>query len=347
MAEKRVEDIELSLIDKNPDNEQIFLMNDVQGLVESINDIGFIGAIEVYKMKNGRYQISSGHRRYTAMKRLGKTHIPCIVNDLEDDFLVRKKLVESNINTRVLSAYELSKAIIYYETILREESVVKNINKELARIFSITERKVERYKSISRMTDSIQQLAQSPNFPYEAFYDAVHFTVEQQEMLVESIKDHLEKFAGVELTAALVSQYIDSIKKKAAAEKEHFEREKMREQIRQEIEIEKQYAFIKGQESKIIEEKYDEPAIDLTSAIVNPSIEIPKNSAKPVYPVHEIVAEKENNKSEKIDVSYDVSVYIDRIDQLLKNEMNTIADERTKELIIAKLERNIEYIRNM
>lgn len=351
MAERIVEEIELSLIDKNPDNEQIFLMNDIQGLIESISDIGFIGAIEVYKMKNGRYQISSGHRRYAAMKKLGRTHIPCIVNDLEDDFLVRKKLIESNINTRVLSAYELSKAILYYERILREESVVKNINKELARIFSITERKVERYKSISKMTESIQQLAQSPNFPYEAFYDAVHFTVEQQELLVDSIKDHLEKFAGVELTAALVSQYIDNIKKKATAEREHLERERLREQIKQEIEIERQYASIKGKEADVLVESFDEPVIDITTpamerVVFEENKPVPVTLHKNMYPVHEIV-EKSSSDKDKIDISYDLSVYVDRMDKLLKDTENIIADEHTKAILIAKLEKIVEYMKQI
>ena len=353
MSERRIEEIDMSLIDKNPDNEAIFLLTDIQGLMESITDIGFIGAIEVYKMKNGRYQISSGHRRYTAMQRLGRTHIPCIVNELEDDFLVRKKLIESNINTRVLSAYELSKAILYYEQILREESKVKNINKELARIFSISERKVERYKSISKMTDSIQKLAQSPNFPYEAFYEAVHFTVEQQELLVESIKDHLEKFAGVELTSALVTQYIDNIKKKATAERDHLERERIREQLKQEMEFERLGAYNKANDVEIVEEEFDEPVVELSMLsettespvrIKQADVVLPKN----MYPVHESVLHNEKNKSiEKIDVSYDISIYVDRIDKLLTDEMNIVSDERTKEILIAKLEKTIEYIKNM
>ena len=59
---KKYKEIPVELIDENPDNEQIFGYEDVDYLAESIQENGFGGAIEVYELANGRYEISSGHR---------------------------------------------------------------------------------------------------------------------------------------------------------------------------------------------------------------------------------------------------------------------------------------------
>lgn len=227
---KLIKDIPLEDIVPNPDNAKLFTMENVEGLCQSIENIGFNGAIEVYRLPSGKYQISSGHRRYAAMKRLKKKSIPCIVMEAESDILVRKKLVESNINTRVLSPIELARAIQYYETILREENYRGgDINSRLGEIFSISRTKVSKLKALLKLADEIQDLAKATNFPFEAFEDAVNFPAEKQKQLAENLRKHLEQNPNAEIDTPVVNMYIGEIKKELALEKARKDREKAQE----------------------------------------------------------------------------------------------------------------------
>lgn len=229
-----VKNISLDLIDPNPMNKDIFVVSDIAGLMNSIREHGFMGAIEVYLKPDGRYQISAGHRRYNAMKLLGEKTIPCIVKDLEDESTVAMKLIESNINTRVLSPMELSKAIIAYERALNEEGYSGSVNNKLMHVFNISETKLLKLRSIAKLTDSLQEYAYKVNFPYEAFYDATYFSQDRQKELYELLVDHFKQFPDTELTANLVTQYIQRIKSEIRIEKEKNEREKILKTIQYE-----------------------------------------------------------------------------------------------------------------
>ena len=75
-----VMNIPLDKIDGNPENDKLFSMRSVDHLAKIIDEEGYTTPIEVYKKKNGRYEITSGHRRYQAMKLLGQKEIPCYIH---------------------------------------------------------------------------------------------------------------------------------------------------------------------------------------------------------------------------------------------------------------------------
>ena len=125
---KVVKDIPLDLIDPHPDNLKIYSMEGIDSLMVSIEKNGFIGAIDVYSKPDGRYLIYSGHRRYAAMKALGRTTIPCLVYKLEDTYTINRKLIEANINTRILSPLEKAKQLAYFEKNLLDSGFTGSIN---------------------------------------------------------------------------------------------------------------------------------------------------------------------------------------------------------------------------
>lgn len=125
-------DIKLDKIDENPDNEKIFNMKEVKRLADSIARNGFNGAIEVYKKGDGRYEISSGHRRYRAMKMLNRTTIPAIVKSEPDELQRRKSLIGGNINNREMLPMDWARAIFYQRNTYYIEDSIKH-NKELKR----------------------------------------------------------------------------------------------------------------------------------------------------------------------------------------------------------------------
>lgn len=369
---KVIKDIPLNMIDPHPDNKEIYSLTDIESLVRSIEDIGFMGSIEVYLKPDGRYQISAGHRRYEAMKILKKKTIPCIVNKLEDDYTVRKKLIESNINTRVVSPIELSRSILYYERILNESGYPGSVNKELSKVFNISESKISKLKSLNKLTTELQDMAYSLNFPYEAFSEAVSFTKEQQFRLFNLIKEHFKKFPEAELTTILVSQFIQQVKSEIKLEKERLERAKIQKQAQ--IEIQKQLENQKVEQSQqvdtpvvnTVEQKESSnyfnniinPDSDLSSPLPDQPFDfetisydtepveaktIVENKAIVEPEVKEIVAEPENT-IKKID--FELNLYAKRIADLLSSSQAAISPE-TKQDIITVLNSVIEKLQNL
>ena len=352
---KLVKDIPLDEIVPNPDNTKLFTMENVEGLVESIKSIGFNGAIDVYRLPNGKYQISSGHRRYAAVKRLEWKTIPCIIMEPEDDILVRKKLVESNINTRVLSPIELARSIQYYELILREENFKGDINTRLGEIFSISRTKVSKLKSLLKLADDIQELAKAKNFPYEAFEDAVNFPADKQKQLAERLKKHLEKNPTSEIDTPVVNMYVGEIKNELQIEKERKEREKLEQAVQEHKEmIEEKLAEKLAEKIKQAEESEDElepEDVDLLepSSIVDSLPKLEEQDRLPAdfgaeedsyEEVRDVPIAMENAKEPETQLY----AYTDRMEEeITRNKFN----KATKEALIKKLNKLIKILESM
>lgn len=206
-------DIPLDQIDLNPDNEGIFGYADVAHLASRIKENGFYGAIDVYAKKDGRYEISSGHRRYLACKSLGMATIPCIVSAEVNDVEKAKHLIEGNIHNRVMTPYMMAKAIKYYD-----DNVVSKMKKELkketglfkrqyiAEIFNISETSVQRFLSILKLIPELQELTNTPNMAYTNIIDLANFPEEVQRDIYNQLKE-LAGENGIEsLSKAIITQ---------------------------------------------------------------------------------------------------------------------------------------------
>lgn len=215
-------EISLDQIDLNPDNEDIFGYEDVEHLSKRIAENGFYGAIEVYAKKDGRYEISSGHRRYLACKMLGWEKIPCIVSADVNDVDKAKHLIEGNIHNRVMTPYKMAKAIEYYD-----KNVVSKTKKELrgtgfdkqkiiAEVFNISRSAVGRYLAILKLIPEFQELTKDANFPYTNLLGLITLSKEDQ----YSIYYDLLKYAGDDGIGSLSKGLIEQITYKHTNKKE-------------------------------------------------------------------------------------------------------------------------------
>ncbi len=101
--------IEISLLDEYVDSDgtnNAYLVGEINesntaNIQKGIRENGFHGAIDVWRMPEGRYMIFSGHRRAFAMKNLGNTVIPCNIYDKPDsEAESRLWYLRANIHTR-------------------------------------------------------------------------------------------------------------------------------------------------------------------------------------------------------------------------------------------------------
>lgn len=218
-------DLPIDQIDENEMNKSIFNMNDIDFLAERIDEGGFAGAIEVYKKPDGRYEISAGHRRVAAMKRLKKKTVPAIVKEMPDDFTRLKNLLASNIHNRQLTPLEKARMIKAYEDGIKEQwekegkkdwgkkTELKNLS---AKFFNISPAQAYRFECIAVLIPELQELTNDPLFPYSALRAAATLSEENQKELFKQIeflmKDIGEGEQDLKLSRPKIEQMITVIK---------------------------------------------------------------------------------------------------------------------------------------
>ncbi len=187
-------DIPMSLIDENEDNEKIFNMEKIDSLAKAIGEEGWTGAIEVIARPNGRYEISSGHRRFRAMQKLGKETIPCIIMHDVDARAKAKKLISSNIHNRELTPLDWGRAIKYYAEHVSEQGEINKISRrECVEFFGFTETTISRYLALTNLTPALQKLATTEGFPVSALSPASRLDAKAQDQLAKEIEEHLSE----------------------------------------------------------------------------------------------------------------------------------------------------------
>lgn len=189
----KIENIDIDLLDENPDNEHIFNMDDIDRLMKSITDNGFTGAVEVFKKPDGRYEISSGHRRVRAMKELGRTTVPCLVNSMPDDIVRAKKLLDSNITNREMKPMDYARSIEYYiDCVLKPSGFTGQVDRQCAEYFGISASSVYKYRSLLKMIPELQEIADNDEVSYSAFNSVHRLSEEKQMELYKDLKQKID-----------------------------------------------------------------------------------------------------------------------------------------------------------
>lgn len=118
---------------------QSFKEDTIKELAESIEKNGLLQPIVVRPMAGGKYQIIAGERRYRAFKKLGKSMIPAIVRDYEDEEVDKLQLVE-NVQREDLNPYD--EAIAYLKLKekygLKQDDIAKAVGKSRPYISNMT-----------------------------------------------------------------------------------------------------------------------------------------------------------------------------------------------------------------
>lgn len=183
-----LQEIDLKLIDPNPKNAALFDMTRVEHMANIISEEGFTTPIEVFKKDDGRYEITSGHRRYEAMKLLKKKTIPCLITDkYESDTQKDRKLLSSNIATRKISPLEMAYAISFYKDILKKEKYKGKVREKIAEYFGISPSNVYRYECLLKLIPELQEFCKKPQFPYSSLRAAATLTPEEQKELYDEL----------------------------------------------------------------------------------------------------------------------------------------------------------------
>lgn len=194
-----VELIAIDQIEPNPLNKELFAMTDIEHLANIIKEEGFTTPIEVYKKANGKYEISSGHRRYEACKLLKYKEVQCyVLSSFKNENDKNRKLISSNIASRKLSPLEMANAIKLYKEILKSEKFKGNTREKVAEYFGISESNVYRYECLLKLIPELQEFCKKPQFPYSSLRQAASLSkAEQKELYEELLRTEASKLQNL------------------------------------------------------------------------------------------------------------------------------------------------------
>lgn len=223
--------IPLEEVHENPDNNKIFSMDKIDRLADTIEDEGFVGAIEVFKISDHYYEISSGHRRFEAMKMVGEKTIPCIILPNMSETDKAKRLLNSNINNRELTPLIYGRMIRYYrDHIFNAGGVVTgsgNWRKDAAQFFGMSQSQVFRYFKLNSLIPELQKIIEEdPEFPWTRLDKVSAMPEDEQQEIYLEIKKYMDS-TDDELNAAKIRQLIEWVdnSRKRKAQKDLLDKE--------------------------------------------------------------------------------------------------------------------------
>lgn len=127
---------------------------DVEGLAEDMGKRGLLQPLLVRPIA-GAYEIVHGHRRWTAAKRLGWTHIQCFVKELEDDEAIVIQGCE-NIHRKDYDPIEEALLYVNYRRFMEEEMDRKVRTEEIAETFNSSANNVLDKIGLLELPESVQ-----------------------------------------------------------------------------------------------------------------------------------------------------------------------------------------------
>ncbi|MCR5404099.1 MAG: hypothetical protein K6E91_09845 [Butyrivibrio sp.] len=166
-TEKRVEDIDIDLIDIGEMNEQLFGYEDIGKIKESFSEIGNHSVIYVYTRGNGRYLCYAGNQRLIASRQANEKKITCVISGPEpDEEQMLKDLMFMNAQ-RTPRAYYIARQVEEYEKILRRKGN-KAPSEEIEQKLGIKAPSQRKYRQILKLDPVLQELFKRDDIP--AYY---------------------------------------------------------------------------------------------------------------------------------------------------------------------------------
>lgn len=304
----------LHMIDINllvPSEKNIYEIGDISPLIESIEEQGLLDNLVVRPIVDGKYEILSGHRRYSALKEMGREKVPCQVKEDLNDVDAEILLLQANAKTRILKETEKAKQIKRLEELynLKKENgdkVKGKVRDLIGAEVGLSGAQVQRYSQMNKLIPELQQMIDDKKIIMSAAINFSDFDEEAQYGIYE-----------------LLNQNIQISRDDAKKLKEEFLNKKNEFEVKSKEFIEDKLRVIQENESLKLEISELQSDIDSKEEQLN-SIDTNMDKVKKDI-IHEL-----NNKNE-----IEVKKLKDKLKDL-ESEKNNI--EKEKQLLKTKLE---------
>ena len=197
-TQERVQSLPLDKLEPFP-NHPFKVIDDDKMLetVESIRERGVLVPILVRPTNDGNFEIVSGHRRHHASLLAGKTEIPAIVREMDDDTAILL-MVDSNLQREELLPSE--KAFAYkmkldamkrqgQRTDLTSAQIGPKLSTEIiGEAGGDSRNQVKRYIRLTNLIPSLLEHVDSKTIALNAAVEVSYLTVTEQKMLCDAIE---------------------------------------------------------------------------------------------------------------------------------------------------------------
>ncbi|MBN1039047.1 ParB/RepB/Spo0J family partition protein [Clostridium botulinum] len=203
-AEKNSFTKELDINSLVPSKNNFYGIREIEELVESIKENGLMHNLVVRDIGNGKYEIISGERRYTALKRLGYKKVPCQIREI-NDLDAELMLIHANLEQRELTAIEKMEGIkrlkdIYNQKRDKGEKLNGKTRDLIGKDLGLSGVQVGRYQKVDK--DLIPELKEKLNkedITLTQAHTLSSLTKEEQQIIHDEIKDLNTKEHKIEM----------------------------------------------------------------------------------------------------------------------------------------------------
>ncbi len=173
-----------------------FQVRDDEGmelLVQSIREFGVMTPVVVRPVKEGGYEIVSGHRRIHACRRAGIEEIPALVRDMEHDSAVIF-MVDSNIQREGLLpsekafAYKMKVEALRHQGKRSVQPGQKSSRGAVAENAGESETQVQRYIRLTNLEKPLLSLVDEGRIAFTPAVELSYLTQQEQLDLLETIE---------------------------------------------------------------------------------------------------------------------------------------------------------------
>ena len=320
-----VQYIDIKDIERNKKN--FYEIVNVDELAEDIKMNGLNHNLVVRKLDNGKYELISGERRYTALTQLVEQGneifalVPCKVieaNDIDSEII----LIQANAQTRELTEIEKLEQVkrlteLYRTKKKNGEKVPGKIREIIANDLKLSPTQVGRYERINKnLIPELKEILENGNLTIANASEFSSLSEDNQKVILEIINNKVEisKEEATELKVKL-----KKLEQEKADELKRLENEKLVE-IRK-IENEKSV------EIRRIENEKDE-ALRSKKLISDEVLRLKSELDKSENKSEEEIKELENQLREELKKDLD-NKYLSEIENI-KNEANSNKEEKER-----------------
>ena len=173
-----------------------FQVRDDEGmelLVQSVREFGVMTPIVVRPVKEGGYEVISGHRRLHACRRAGIEMIPALVRDMERDSAVIF-MVDSNIQREGLLpsekafAYKMKVEALRHQGKRSVQPGQKSSRGAVAENAGESETQVQRYIRLTNLEKSLLSLVDEGRIAFTPAVELSYLNQQEQRDLLETIE---------------------------------------------------------------------------------------------------------------------------------------------------------------
>ncbi|WP_252235542.1 ParB N-terminal domain-containing protein [Clostridium sp. CH2] len=185
---------ELDIYSLVPSKNNFYGIREIEELTESIKENGLMHNLVVRDIGNGKYEIISGERRYTALKKLGYEKVPCQIREI-NDLDAELMLIHANLEQRELTPTEKMEGIKRLENIYKQkrkngEKLDGKTRDLIGKDLGLSGVQVGRYQKVDKdLIPELKDKLDKEDITLTQAHTLSSLTKEEQKVIHDEIKD--------------------------------------------------------------------------------------------------------------------------------------------------------------